>query len=64
MRISPLQRQALIEATIDDLRPFRRGYARSKAGPFFEVRTVSKLVKTGALRFVGRRLHRLSARVS
>lgn len=48
--LSDTQRRCLIEATIDPLLPFRRGFARSKAGPFFELQTVHALVKTGALR--------------
>jgi hypothetical protein len=48
--LSNIQRHCIIEATIDPLLPFPRGFARSKAGPFFELRTVSSLVETGALR--------------
>lgn len=45
-----LHKRCVIEATIEPLRPFRRGFARSKAGPFFELRTVQALVSLGALR--------------
>lgn len=45
-----LHRRCVIEATIDPLRPFRRGFARSKAGPFFDPRTVQALVGAGMLR--------------
>lgn len=45
-----LRRRCIIEATIEPLIPFRRGFARSKAGPFFELRTVQSLVNIGALR--------------
>jgi len=51
-RNNPAQRRCIIEATIDHLRPFRRGYARSKAGPFFSLRTVQILLDVGALRWV------------
>ena len=50
MKYSEVQRRCLIEATIDPLIPFPRGFARSKAGPFFEHRTVHSLINTGALR--------------
>jgi hypothetical protein len=52
MKITPNQRRCLIEATIDPLVQFRRGFARSKAGPFFEFRTVQPLIKKGALRII------------
>lgn len=42
--------RCIIEATIEPLRPFPRGFARSKLGPFFELRTVHSLVKSGELR--------------
>lgn len=48
--LSSTQRECIIEATIDPLTPFPRGFARSKAGPFFQLQTVHSLVKTGALR--------------
>jgi hypothetical protein len=47
-----LHKRCVIEATIEPLRPFRRGFARSKAGPFFEPRTVQALVGAGLLRVV------------
>lgn len=50
MKNLELQKRCIIEATIDPLIPFPRGFARSKAGPFFELRTVDSLVKSGALR--------------
>lgn len=50
MKLSDNQRRCLIEATIDALTPFRRGFARSKSGPFFDLRTVHSLVSTGTLR--------------
>ena len=48
--ITPTQRDCLIEATIDPLIAYRRGFARSKAGPFFSLLTVRALVEVGALR--------------
>ena len=48
--LSSNQVRCIIEATIDPLIPFRRGFARSKAGPFFELRTVDSLIASGALR--------------
>lgn len=45
-----LHRRCIIAATIEPLRPFRRGFAATKAGPFFELRTVQALVNMGALR--------------
>lgn len=45
-----LHRRLIIEATIEPLRSFRRGFARSAAGPFFENRTVHALVSAGMLR--------------
>ena len=48
--LSLTQRHCIIEATIEPLTPYPRGFARSKAGPFFEIRTVHALVNTGALR--------------
>lgn len=59
--LSPAQRQCIVEATIEPLSPFRRGYARSKAGPFYEVRTVQPLLCSGALRRVNNRLTALSS---
>lgn len=51
-RQTDLRRRCLIEATIDPLVPFPRGFARSKMGPFFELRTVHALIGTGELRVV------------
>jgi hypothetical protein len=66
MRISPNQRRAIIEATIDPLISFRRGFARTSEGPFFELRTVKPLIDSGTLRAVfparGRRGIQLTAR--
>ena len=51
--LSNMQRACIIAATIEPLTPFRRGYARSKAGPvFYDVRTVHSLIQTGALRMI------------
>jgi hypothetical protein len=50
MRMTPARRRAIIEATIDPIRPFRRGYARSKAGPFIHLCTVNRLLQEGHLR--------------
>ncbi len=50
--ITPTQRNCIIEATIEPLFPFRRGFARSKAGPFYNLQTVHRLIDIGALRFV------------
>jgi hypothetical protein len=49
------QRRCLIDATIDPLKPFPRGFAHSKHGPFHDVRTVHALVTVGALRVVKER---------
>jgi hypothetical protein len=59
--LSEVQRRCIVEATIEPLTPFRRGYARSKAGPFYEVRTVQSLISSGALRRVNQRLTALSS---
>ena len=63
-----LHKRCIIAATIEPLRPFPRGFARSKAGPFFEVRTVHALVKIGHLRVVrperGRHRIMISARAA
>jgi hypothetical protein len=68
MKISPNQRRCLIEATIDLLVPFPRGFARSKQGPFFELRTIRPLVARGYLRIIkevgGRRRMFISARAT
>jgi hypothetical protein len=62
--LSEIQRRCLIEATIDDLRPFPRGYARTKSGPTFYPRaTVQNLIRRGALRKLNR-MHHLSARAA
>lgn len=61
MKLTDSKRRCLIEATIEPLVPFRRGFARSKAGPFFELKTVNSLVASGELRIVrpARGKHRL-----
>ena len=56
---SPLQRQCIIAATIAPLVYFRRGYARSKAGPFFRPSTVRALLRNGALLSEERRGQRI-----
>jgi hypothetical protein len=56
--LSSNQRACIIAATIDPLTPFRRGYARSKLGPFYDVRTVHSLIQTGALRMIMNRAGR------
>jgi len=55
MRLSPSQRVCLIEATIEPLIAFPRGFARSKAGPFHRTQTIQSLVRAGALRVVQER---------
>ena len=64
--LSDIQRRCIIAATIDPLIPFRRGYGASKAGPFYDVRTVHALIQTGALRMImnraGRKFGTVSAR--
>ena len=66
--ISDPQRRCIIAATIEPLIPFRRGYARSKAGPFYDVRTVHTLIQTGALRMIlnraGRKFGSVTARAA
>lgn len=52
MNLSDIQRRCMIEATIDPLKPFRRGFARSKLGPFFNGRTIEGLVARGVLRVI------------
>ena len=68
MKLSDNQRRCLIEATIDPLVAFRSGFARSKAGPFFDLRTIKSLVNTGVLRTVfperGRRGIRVTGRAA
>jgi hypothetical protein len=65
---SSIQRACIIAATIDPLIPFRRGYARSKAGPFYDVRTVHSLIQSGALRMImirtGRQFGTVTARTT
>lgn len=56
--LSPTQRRCIIDATIEPLRPFRRGFARSKQGPFHSLPTVNSLVSTGALRMIRNRAGR------
>jgi hypothetical protein len=66
--MSAIQRRCVIEATIDPLIAFRRGFARSKEGPFYPLATVRALVQSGALRAYhprrGRRGLHVSARAS
>lgn len=68
MRLSPTQQRAVIEATIEDLKAFRRGFARSKQGPFFQLQTVRALLDSGHLRAYhpirGKMGLRLSARAA
>jgi hypothetical protein len=54
--LSPVQRQCVIEATIEPLAPYPRGYARTKTGPFFDARTVHYLVLRGDLRMIKERV--------
>ena len=66
--LSTIQRACIIAATIDPLIPFRRGYGASKAGPFYDVRTVHSLIQTGALRMImnraGRQFGTVTARAA
>jgi hypothetical protein len=66
--LSSLQRQCIIAATIEPLVSFRRGYARDRFGPFFNLRTVSNLINRGALRVIrdraGKNYLRLTARAA
>lgn len=62
MRFSPARRRAIIAATIQPIRPFRRGYAATKAGPFINLRTIQYLLDHGALRKIGGSLRLLTAR--
>ena len=68
MKITETQRRCLIEATIDPLVAYRRGFARTKVGPFFSLQTVNALVDIGALRAYhprrGRRGLHVSARAA
>jgi hypothetical protein len=49
-KLTAARRRAIIQATIGPLRPFRRGYARVRTGPYFDLRTIDILISTGALR--------------
>lgn len=66
--MSDIQRRCLIEATINPLVAFRRGFGRSKHGPFFELRTIQSLITAGMLRAVhpqrGRRGLQITARAA
>jgi len=63
---SDIQKRCIISATIEPLIPFRRGFASSKLGPFYDVRTVHSLIQTGALRMImvraGRKFGTVTAR--
>jgi len=48
--VTEAKRRCIIDATIEPLMPFPRGFARSKQGPFYNLRTVQSLIKAGALR--------------
>lgn len=50
MKMSDAQRRCLIQATIDPLLAFPRGFSRTKHGPFFNMRTVGPLLKSCGLR--------------
>ncbi len=50
--IAELHRRCVIEATIAPLVPFPRGFARSKNGPFYNPRTVYRLLQSGDLRMI------------
>jgi hypothetical protein len=56
--VSEVQRDCIIAATIEPLTPYRRGYARSRQGPFYGLQTVNKLIRTGALRMIKHRAGR------
>ena len=62
------KRRCIIEATIEPLMPFRKGFGRSKAGPFFCNGTVMAMVERGDLRLWrevrGRRRVLVSARAA
>lgn len=66
--LSNIQRRCLIDATISPLVGYRRGYANSKAGPFYNLRTVHGLIERGVLRVVrdrgGAHYLRLTARAA
>ena len=67
-RLTDTHRQCVIEATIDPLVSYRRGFARTKDGPFFAHQLVRELIKAGALRSYytpnGRRDLHVSARAA
>jgi hypothetical protein len=62
--VSPAMRHALAQAQRSQLKLWRRGWAHSKRGPFYERRTVQALVDRGLLQrfkrfgeeFVGERV--------
>lgn len=62
MKLSDTQRRCIIEATIEPLVQFPRGFARTKMGPFFYVNTIQGLLKTGALRRIWRGRFIITAR--
>jgi hypothetical protein len=66
--MSQTQRRCIIAATIAPLICFRRGFAATKAGPFYRLDTVQALIESGALRAIypqrGKRALQLSARAS
>ena len=66
LKISASQRRCLIEATIEPLICFPRGFARTKAGPFHLTQTIQSLVRNGSLRVIqencGNRYLKVSAR--
>ncbi len=51
MRLSDAQRRCIIQATIEPLRRFAKGYGRPD-GVFFDRRTVEALLRTGHLRLI------------
>lgn len=64
VRIYDNQRRCVIEATIAPLTLFRRGFGRSKAGPFFQGKTVDGLIERGILRVIQSRGRRSYLRLS
>ena len=68
MKLSELHRRVVIDATIQPLYAFRRGFARTKMGPFYELRTIHYLVERGILRAYfppnGRRGIKVTARAT
>lgn len=56
--LSEIQRRCVIEATIEPLTPYPKGFARSKAGPFYDARTVHALIQKGDLRLILKRAGR------